>query len=154
MCVHTLEHIQAHHTSLLPSTGLSSLWQAPYQGGWQLRQCIGSIGKHHMQLLYCTKSLYWPWVLCKLVCKLYKFANYTAWGKWWLETKKRGRIGGSRGWTATSERQSVGHEFGQQVMVLYLQSLCQLKYTSLLLTYIHTYTYICMYRDTVVRETS
>ena len=31
---------------------LYSLWQASYQGGWQLHQCIRSIGKHHCQLLY------------------------------------------------------------------------------------------------------
>ena len=24
-------------------------------------------------------------VLCKLVCNLYKFTSYKAWGKWWLE---------------------------------------------------------------------
>ena len=27
------------------------------------------------------------WVLCKLVCSLYQFAIYTAWGNWWLEKK-------------------------------------------------------------------
>ena len=37
----------------------------------------------HAILYYCQ------WVLCKLVCNLYKFANYTAWGKWRLEKKNQ-----------------------------------------------------------------
>ena len=33
----------------------------------------------------------WQWVLCTLMCYLYKFANYTAWEKWQLEERNHDR---------------------------------------------------------------
>ena len=37
-------------------------------------------------MVHCTYlSVCCQWVLHKLVCNLYKFANYTVWGKRWLE---------------------------------------------------------------------
>ena len=56
---------------------LSSLWQAPYQGGWQLHQCIRSISKQHVQPLYCTEKSNWGLLVNSFthLCYLYTYVH-------------------------------------------------------------------------------
>ena len=68
---YTNEMISFHRTQLTHNTGkititaitvlhalsLSSLWQAHYQGGWQLHQRIRSIGKHPTTILHWGEQL-------------------------------------------------------------------------------------------------
>ena len=82
MCVDTIEHTQAHHTSLLPSIGL---YTSPVSDKHLTKEddsyvnasevLVSIIANHYIASNHCIVRECYASVM---VCKLYKFANYTA----------------------------------------------------------------------------
>ena len=60
-----------------------------------------------------TRLLIIVGVLCKLVCNLYKFANYTALGKWRLEKKSHDPAPEPVAYALTQSFSHASHRFGR-----------------------------------------